>query len=198
MQQSAAAVAAAQPQPTGPVDYVPGLLPGGATAPAPAAAAGPSDDFLSGLLEEPRRPRDREARARIAGGVLAVLAVVLLELGLLVHDGGDRLWSRVPLWAGFATVAAVLGLAVLGARLPGGRRFAGHAWAVAAGGLAGLAVFWLLVALPSADTDRGFLLTAALACLGAAVRLTAGRGISRERVLDRSGALADGSGDTGT
>jgi hypothetical protein len=193
-QPSAAAAAAAHPMPTGPVDYVPGPPPAGSPAapPPPPAGATAATDFLSGLLEEePRRPRDRQARARLAGGVLAAAAVVLLELGLLVHEGGDRLWSRVPLWAGFATLAAVLGLAVAGAQLPGVRRLGAHAWAVAAGGLAGLAVFWLLVALPSADTDRGFLLTAALACLGTAVWLTAGRGIPPERALDRTGAISD-------
>jgi hypothetical protein len=40
---------------------------------------------------------------------------------------------------------------------------------VAAGGLTGLAAFWVLVVLPRADSDRGFLLTAALAALGAAL-----------------------------
>jgi hypothetical protein len=192
-QPSAAAAAAAQPQPTGPVDYVPGPPPAGATAappPPPLVATPPSPDFLAGLLDdEPRSPRDRQARARLAGGVLAVAAVVLLELGLLVHVAGDRLWSRVPLWAGFATVAAVLGLAVLAAGLPGVRPLVRHAWTIAAGGLAGLSVFWLLVVLPSADSDRGFLLTAALACLGTAVWLTAGRAIPPERVLDRSGTV---------
>jgi hypothetical protein len=190
-QPSAAAVAAAQPQPTGPVDYVPGPPAAGATPPPPpvGAPASTSDFFAHPLDDEPRRPRDRQTRARLTGGVLAAAALVLLELGLLVHGAGDRLWSRVPLWAGFATVAAVLGLGVLGARLPGARQLGARAWTVAAGGLAGLAVFWLLVVLPSAATDRGFLLTAALACLAAAVWLTASRGIPAERMLDRTGAL---------
>jgi hypothetical protein len=192
-QPSAAAVAAAQPQPTGPVDYVPGPpAAGAAPLPPPVGATAPTANFFSHPLDhdEPRRPRDRQTRARLTGGALAAAGLVLLELGLLLHDeGGERLWSRVPLWAGFATVAAVLGLGVLGARLPGPRQLGARAWAVAAGGLAGLAVFWLLVVLPSAATDRGFLLTAALACLAAAVRLTAARGIPAERTLDRTGAL---------
>jgi hypothetical protein len=42
-------------------------------------------------------------------------------------------------------------------------------WQVAAGGFVGLAVFWLLVALPDVATDRGFVLTAALAALAGAL-----------------------------
>jgi hypothetical protein len=38
-----------------------------------------------------------------------------------------------------------------------------------------LAAFWLLVVLPGADTDRGFVLTAALGCLGAALWVGAKR-----------------------
>ena len=52
--------------------------------------------------------------------------------------------------------------------LPGGGRFTAG-WRVAAGGLVGLAVFWLLVVLPVVATDRGFVLTAALASLGGAL-----------------------------
>ena len=173
---SAAAAAAAQPQPTGPVDYVPGPPPAGVPpttpAPVPAGAGAPSEEFLHHLLDdEPRRPRDPRAAARLTGAVLGLLAVALLETGLLVHQGTENLWSRVPLWSAFGTVAAVAGLAAVAARLPGIRRLGRRAWAVGAGGLAGVAVFWLLVALPWADTDRGFLMTAALACLGGAVWL---------------------------
>jgi hypothetical protein len=42
-------------------------------------------------------------------------------------------------------------------------------WRIAAAGLVGLAVFWLLVVLPVVASDRGFLLTAALGALGAAL-----------------------------
>jgi hypothetical protein len=87
------------------------------------------------------------------------------------------LWSVVPLWAAFATVAALLALVAF-VPVPAnrsaepGNRGAGSAgtgatWRIAVGGLVGLAVFWLLVVLPHADTNRGFVLTAALGALGA-------------------------------
>jgi hypothetical protein len=82
----------------------------------------------------------------------------------------------VPLWSAFATAAVVVGLvAVVLAASKGGRARPGQAWRVGAAALAGLAAFWLLVVLPGADSDRGFLLTAALACLGAALWIGAER-----------------------
>jgi hypothetical protein len=70
-------------------------------------------------------------------------------------------------------VAAVLGLLV-GLTRGRGLRDDG-AWKVSAAGLTGVAAFWVLVVLPMANTDRGFVLTAALACLGLALWVTPGR-----------------------
>ena len=185
-------------QATGPVDFVPGL-PGshqpphsGATAVGPAAPSpayspppppaqdpGPAaawpDSLVTGPVPMPERaeePVRRKAPDRssliVLGLVLASL--VLLETGLALRFGGESFWSDIPLWSAFATACTVLGLAAAAALLPGGRRIsAGTAWRVAAGGLVGLAVFWVLVVLPVVATDRGFLLTAALACLGGAL-----------------------------
>ena len=185
-------------QATGPVDFVPGL-PGshqpphaGATAagqsapapsspppPPPAQDTGPAaawpDSLVTGPVPMPeaadgppvRRAPDRSTLA-VLGLVVASLA--LLETGLALRFGGESFWSDIPLWSGFATACTVLGLAAAAALLPGGRRIgAGTAWRAAAGGLVGLAVFWVLVVLPVVATDRGFLLTAALACLGGAL-----------------------------
>ncbi|MCU1668610.1 MAG: hypothetical protein JWP40_1537 [Blastococcus sp.] len=184
------------PQPTGPVDFVPGLPgagtpppppPGPPTAPtappAPAAAAGTGAPIWPDTLEpdaaadeRPAKRRPARDRATPAGVGLAVLALVLLELGLVLDFGTRSLWSAVPLWSAFATAAALLALLAFAASAPA-RDAArpGVVWRVAAGGLVGLAVFWLLVVLPDADTNRGFVLTAALACLGAGVWIGPGR-----------------------
>jgi hypothetical protein len=174
------------PQPTGPVDFVPGL-PGLGTPPppppppAPAAAAFPvwPETLESELTSPPspeRAPRDRMA---LVGLGLAVLALVLLQVGLALDFGTESLWSAATLWAAFstlATVAAVVGLlAFASSAARGGRPVGEPAWRIAAAGLLGLTVFWLLVVLPAADTDQGFLLTAALACLGGALWIGAGR-----------------------
>lgn len=140
---------------TGPVDFVP--LP-----PAPGGSA------------------TAEARTRVPAALLgpaaAVLGGVVLELGLLLRFGTRSLWSQVPLWSAFATVAAALVLLAAAAEMLRGRRRLAPGRQVAAAAVGGLAVFWLLVALPTADTDRGFLLTAGVAALGAAGWLGRRRG----------------------
>jgi hypothetical protein len=190
--------------PTGPVDLPPVPPPAGATTATPGrrvrARRGPLRHLpLPRLGSRPgsRRPGSRHLpTAALAGPALATVSVVLLELGLAVHVAGRSLWSRTPLWAGFATLAAVVGLAAFAPALPGLRRLgAERAWTVAAGGLCGLAVFWLLVVLPAADTDRGFLLTAALACLGAALWTAPGRG-QPGRPAAAAPAAADGTPGT--
>lgn len=193
-----ASVPAEAPQPTGPVDFVPGLPglgnppvpPPAAATPAPpppvtprpvstapdeAPAAGPIwPDTLD--MDEPgprhtaRRIDSTRDRSTLIGIALVLLSVVLLELGLTVHFGGESYWSTVPLWSAFATVCAVLGLAAFAGSAPGAARLpSGTGWRIAAGGLVGLAVFWLLVVLPVVASDRGFVLTMALAALGGAV-----------------------------
>jgi len=178
------------PQATGPVDFV-RELPGPGTPPPPAGShgataasattgtAGPTwpetletDASAPGRPGKKRAPRDRSA---LAGAGLAVLSVVLLEVGLALRFGFRSLWSVVPLWSAFATVAALLALLAVVASSAGSRLRPGVAWKVAAGGLVGLAGFWLLVVLPHAGTDRGFVLTAALAAMGAGLWIGAGR-----------------------
>ena len=188
--------------PTGPVDWMPLPPEPGAVPPRPthdpthhpapdAALDGSPGDAGSTvrparrrvrlrLPDVPRRPRGGRGSAAAALGLVALL---LLELGLFVHQAGTTLWGRVPLWSAFATVAAVVGLAAVGG-LRAAPAVRDRAWTIGAGGLTGLAVFWLLVVLPTADTDRGFVLTAALACLGGCLWLTAGRARSADEVRD--------------
>jgi hypothetical protein len=173
------------PQPTGPVDYVPGLRgapapPPPAVAPAGATAVQSWPETLEADGSAPKRggralrlPRDRRALVPIG---LAALALVLLLLGLSLELGSDSSWESAPLWSAFATAACVVGLLGLAvAATKRGQAGAELAWRTGAAGLVGLSVFWLLVVLPVADGDRGFLLTAALGCLGAALWMAAER-----------------------
>ena len=183
-----------EPNETGPVNFVPGLPgvgtsgpplpaaepePTGATAAAVGAGSRTWPDTLEADASAAKAPRAPQDRTALLGIGLAVLALLLLELGLGLSFGDRSFWSLVPLWSAFATVAALLALvgfapATLGRRGgPGnaargaGATGSGLPWRIAAGGLVGLAVFWLLVVLPHADTNRGFVLTAALGALGA-------------------------------
>ncbi|WP_448641784.1 hypothetical protein [Geodermatophilus sp. URMC 63] len=194
---------AAAAQPTGPLDSwfgAPSAPPAGPATPPPAPHAGPEDAPQpdpaapqppapqppapqppvsqqpapqpgATARRAPRRPRDR---ALLTGAGLVALSLLLLQLGLALDLGGEPLWSVTPLWSAFATLAVLVGALPLATRLPlpGG---AATAEKVALGGLTGLGVFWLLVGLPNADTDRGFLLTAALAALGVALWLAPAR-----------------------
>jgi hypothetical protein len=186
------------PQPTGPVDFVPGL-PGVGTPPPPprtgthaappppqpAPSTAPQqagsavwpetlegDEEAPGRRRKERAPRTRtpQDRAAALGVALVVLSMALLQLGLLAGFEGPSYWQTVPLWSAFATVCVALGLLVFIAYYRGGdRQRSGPAWKLAAGGLVGLAVFWVLVVLPVVATDRGFVLTAAVAALGGAL-----------------------------
>ena len=195
------APAAEAAQPTGPVDFVPGL-PGLGTPPPPPSASAPpvpaipvqvppaevpaapapmwpetlEGDGASRKQAGTRVSRLPQDRGPLVAIGLAALALLLLQLGLTFDFGPGSLWDVVPLWSAFATAAVLVGLlALLYSATPGGRSRAGLAWRVGAGGLVCLSVFWLLVALPGADGDRGFLLTAALGSLGAALWVAAAR-----------------------
>jgi len=191
-----AAAPVAAPQPTGPVDFVPGL-PGLGTPPVPPPAtttppvptpappasapaeAGPPGPSWPETLESGaatpgpsrhlRGARGALGRTALLALGLATLALVLVLLGLSLRFGEETLWSTIPLWSAFATLCAALGVLGFAPIHPGGRTGTDSAWRLAAAGLLGLAVFWLLVVLPNADTDRGFLFTAALGALGAAL-----------------------------
>ena len=180
----------APPQPTGPVDYVPGLPGAPAPPPAtpapatPAPATAPPDAFWPETLETDDAAREREGRAArlprdrraLVPMGLAALALVLLQLGLSLELGSASSWESVPLWSAFATAATVAGLVCLVvAAMKRARPTPEQAWRAGAAALVGLAVFWLLVVLPVADGDRGFLLTAALGALGAALWMAAER-----------------------
>ena len=139
---------------------------------APAEAAGWPDSLGAEPRPSARRPPGLAPgnRQALIGLALAVLSVVLLEIGLLLGFGTEPLWSTVTLWAAFATFCAVLALVAFVAFYPAGNRLRSAAiWRIAAAGLVGLSVFWVLVVLPDVASDRGFVLTAALGCLGAAL-----------------------------
>jgi hypothetical protein len=159
----------------------PPLQPGPHTAPQQAApAASPVwPETLEGDEEEAparrrkeRTPRTRtpQDRAAALGVGLVLVSMALLQLGLLASFEAASYWETVPLWSAFATVCVALGLLVFIAFYRGGdRQRSGPAWRLAAGGLVGLAVFWVLVVLPVVASDRGFVLTAALGALGGAL-----------------------------
>jgi hypothetical protein len=143
-------------QPTGPVDFVPGLR---RPAGTPSAGSGAGSATPSAT---------RPDRIALVGVALAALSAALLQFGLF--HGEPDLWATATLWSVFATLMSIVGLVALALRVPARSRVpAGTATRVAAGAVLGLAIFWLLVVLPIVAGDPGFLVTAALLALGAAV-----------------------------
>ncbi|MCW2583095.1 MAG: hypothetical protein JWQ53_1885 [Klenkia sp.] len=154
--------------PTGPMDWVPGF-----PDDRPSAPVGPSGQHDTGRAPQVGvRGRGTADRARITATVLGVLGLVVLQLGLALSSGPTSLWSAVPTWSAFATVAALVALVPY---VPGGGLSRRQAWRVGAAGVGGLAVFWVLVALPLVASDQGFLLTAALGLAAGGLWLTPGR-----------------------
>jgi hypothetical protein len=152
---------AAPQQPQG--AQVTGIVPGFGTGPS-APASGRRFSY---------GPR---ARAALIGIGLVALSVLLLQLGLSLDFGTESYWSALPLWSAFASVATLVGLLAFVPEAPGRSRLRPQAgWRIGVFGLVGLALFWLLVVLPVVASDRGFLLTAALCCLGAALWIAPSR-----------------------
>jgi hypothetical protein len=177
---------------TGPMDFVPGFAgdrppgasgAGGGAHAAPPRSAGPTTHPGTAVGAPSASPRrsplavlqraGRSGRA-LPALALAVLGLALLEVGLTLDYDTRSLWDVVPTWSAMATVAALIVLVPAVAGLTG-RLPTRTAWRTGAAGVAALAVFWVLVALPLAASDRGFWLTAALACAGAALWLAPGR-----------------------
>ncbi|MGY1855707.1 hypothetical protein [Modestobacter sp. SYSU DS0290] len=158
-------------------------VPGPSTAPRPSP--GPSSADAGGERSRRGAAAGRAALGAVqrAGGdrtvvaslALGVLGLLLLELGLALDFGLESVWEVTPTWSAFATLAALVALVPALRRLAGDRLSAPAAWRIGAGGAAGVAAFWVLVALPLVASDRGFLLTAALAAVAGAVWLAPGR-----------------------
>jgi hypothetical protein len=184
-------------QVTGPVDFVPGFDAGrppagpppvnpvgssAATPPRPASGSGPvtSPGSPTGGPAGPRRSPLAAVRRAGRGGtalislLLGVLALVVLQVGLVRDFGNQSLWEVVPTWSTLATLATLVVLVPAVAGLTG-RLPVRTAWQVGAAGVAALAVVWVLVALPLAASDRGFWLTAALAAAAGALWTAPGR-----------------------
>jgi hypothetical protein len=166
----------ARPPSTGPV-----TTPG--PPPSPTSSAASSSSSSSAPSARPPAPhrsplaalrRGPRGGAAVLALGLGVLGLAALELGLSRDFGSQSLWEAVPTWSALATVAALVVL-VSSVATSTGRVPARTAWRAGAAGLTALAVFWVLVALPLAASDRGFWLTAALALAAGALWLAPGR-----------------------
>lgn len=99
--------------------------------------------------------------------------MVAIVLALSIPENKRVGWSELQVWAGFAVVSAALVFAPV--VRDSFKLSAERAWQVAAGGLGGLAFFWVLFVLPDIGRNTSFAATVAVAAAGLAVWSAPGR-----------------------
>jgi hypothetical protein len=107
--------------------------------------------------------------------VLAACAVLVASLGLALPESGSDEFQRHLAWAIFACVALVVQLAPTVAPLL--KLATDRAWTIGAVGVGGLVIYWLLLVLPSIESNHGFALTIGTAAAALGLWLTPGRPI---------------------
>jgi hypothetical protein len=93
--------------------------------------------------------------------VCRLLALIATPLGLSIPFDSDAWWVIATAWSVFAMIGALVQALPLLSSSMGWTEQRG--WAVGAVGTAALLLFWLLVALPSVQTNGGFTITIAAA-----------------------------------
>jgi len=122
-------------------------------------------------------PPAERAKSLATLGVLRLAAQVacplLLLVGLSVDEHGTNGWHAYTAWALFAVVCAVLQLAPVG-----GKRLSltdESSWSLGAVGAAGLVAYWVIIVLPGASSNTGFVQTLAVGCAVIGLWLSPGR-----------------------
>ncbi len=102
-----------------------------------------------------------------------VLCPLLLLAGLSFDDGGNNGWDAYTAWAIFAMVCALLQLApVVGRRIGLADE---SSWSLDAVGTAGLVAYWVIIVLPGASSNTGFVQTLAVGFAVIGLWLSPGR-----------------------
>lgn len=125
-------------------------------APPPAAATAPA----------PKRSLD-------IGKWLPVVALIALVAGLFIEDDNVKLWDTSEAWSAFAIVCGVAQLASLARRSLSWSDE--RAWTIAAIGVGGLVLWWLLLVLPSISSNTAFAVTLAVAAAVGGLWLAPGK-----------------------
>lgn len=106
-------------------------------------------------------PAHQQARVHVAVTLFAAASLVAIAIGVSVPEDGHNAWHFVKAWAGVALVFAALTFAPsVGSAV----RLSTHrAWQVAAGGAAGLALYWVLFVLPDIAKNTSLITTLGVA-----------------------------------
>jgi hypothetical protein len=97
----------------------------------------------------------------VAVNLFAAASLAAVAIGISVPEDGQNAWHTVKAWGGVALVAAALTFApAVGSAM---RLSAYRAWQVAAGGAAGLALYWVLFVLPDIAKNTSLITTLGVA-----------------------------------
>jgi hypothetical protein len=100
-------------------------------------------------------------RPHVAVTLFAAASLLAVAIGISVPEGGHNAWHSVKAWGGVALIAAALTFAPsVGSAL---RVSAYRAWQIAAGGAAGLALYWVLFVLPDVAKNTSLITTLGVA-----------------------------------
>jgi hypothetical protein len=106
-------------------------------------------------------PAHQQPRPHVAVNLFAAASLAAVAIGISVPEDGQNAWHTVKAWGGVALVAAALTFApAVGSAM---RLSAYRAWQVAAGGAAGLALYWVLFVLPDIAKNTSLITTLGVA-----------------------------------
>ena len=153
----------------GPPPGAPGGPGGGAY---PGAPGGPPGGYPDPRWQ-PQAGWQQAPPRNSLGTALAFVPLLAIPVGLLVPERGVKFWDGTEAWSVLALLCALIQLAPLLASTfswspP-------QAWRIAAVGVGGLALFWVLLVLPGVGRNTSFALTVGTAAAAAALWLAPGR-----------------------
>jgi hypothetical protein len=168
--------------PTQPIPTPPGSQPPpGYTAPPQPVAPPPGYSAPAPGYQQPGAPAAVPAATgpaapavKVSGPVLlSLLAAAGLAAAVFLKEDKVQGWDRYGVWGIFAIVAALATAAPsMAAQF---KLTATRAWQVAVAGAVGVAVFWVLLILPSNEKNLSFVATAAMVLAALAAWQAPGR-----------------------
>jgi hypothetical protein len=134
----------------------------GMSQPPPPPAGPPSSGPRTAQLPGPLvGPAHQMSRPHVAVTLFAAASLVAVAIGISVPEDGHNAWHTVKAWGAVALVAAALTLAPSVGSAVGLSAY--RAWQVAAGGAAGLALYWVLFVLPDVAKNTSLITTLGVA-----------------------------------
>ncbi len=140
--------------------------------PPPPPAAGAPTAYLPRTMPE-QAPQQPESRLPTALRLFAAASLAAVVLGISVPEDGHTAWHTVKAWGAVAIIAAALTFAP---SLRSTLRLSSYrAWQIAAGGAAGLGLYWVLFVLPDIGKNTSLVTTLGVAAGAVVAWIAPGR-----------------------